>query len=205
MKKIIYLLSITALFTLLITNCSDDTITNPVDESGTTLYRDKAKNAFNYLNKVRANPESYSQSIGVDLSGVEARPALKWNNILQQVAEEKARDMANRSYFNHTTPEGKGINIMINEAGYTIPADWYSEPSFNYFESLAAGWGAVSTGEDFIDLLIIDEGVPNLGHRKHLLGMDDWNSSLVDCGIGFANNPESTHRNYMCVIIAKKK
>jgi uncharacterized protein YkwD len=206
MKKILYLITLSVLFSIFINSCSeDDNVNNPVDENGTTLLRTEAKNAFNYLNQVRANPESYSQSIGVDLSGVEPRPALKWNNILQKVAEEKAKDMANRNYFSHTSPEGLGINIMINDAGYTIPADWYSTPSANYFESLASGWGSVSTGEDFINLLIIDEGVPSLGHRKHLLGMGDWNSSLVDCGIGYANNPTSNNRNYVCVIIAKQK
>jgi len=206
MKRSIYLVVLSILFAIFINSCSEDNnVNNPVDDNGTTLYRTEAKKAFDYLNQIRANPESYSQQIGVDLSDVEKRPTLKWNNTLQKVAEDKARDMATRNYFSHQTPEGKGINIMINEAGYIIPADWYSDPAFNYFESLAAGWGSVSSGQDFIDLLIIDEGVPSLGHRKHLLGIGDWNSTLVDCGIGYANNPESNNRNYICVIIAKKK
>ncbi len=206
MKRLLYLLVLSVFFVVIINSCSDDSnVTNPVDNDGTTLYRDKAKRAFTYLNKIRANPDSYSQTLGVDLSDVEPRPALKWNNILVKVAENKARDMATRNYFSHTDPDGKGINIMIYEAGYDIPSGWYSDPKSNFFESLAAGWGSVSTGEDFIDLLIIDDGVVNLGHRKHLLGIEGWNSSLVDCGIGYANNPNSNNRNYVCVIIAKHK
>lgn len=205
MKRILYLIALTVLFAFFINSCSDDTSTNPVDDNGTTLYRDKAKNAYKYLNQVRQDPESYSQSIGVDLSDVEPRPPLNWNQILVKVAEEKAKDMATRNYFSHQNPEGRGINIMIYEAGYDIPESWYSNPASNYFESLASGWGSVSTGEDFINMLIIDEGVPSLGHRKHLLGMDEWNSTLVDCGIGFAHNPDSDNKNYVCVIIAKHK
>ena len=205
MKRIIYLITLSVLIAFFINSCSDENSTNPVDDDGTILYRDKAKDAFVYLNKVRQDPEAYSQSIGVDLSYVEPRQPLNWNQILVKVAEEKARDMATRNYFSHETPEGIGINIMIYEAGYDIPESWYSDPKSNYFESLAAGWGSISTGEDFIDLLIIDEGVPSLGHRNHLLGIDSWNSTLVDCGIGYAHNPDSDNKNYVCVIIAKHK
>ena len=200
MKKIFYSIFSVILFALFVNSCSED---NPVDNSGTVLYQQKAIDAFNYLNKVRANPESYSQSIGVNLSDVEARDALKWNNTLVKVAEEKAKDMATRNYFTHVNPDGKAINILISEAGYEINPDWYSDPTLNYFEALASGWGQVETGESFIDLLIVDDGIQDLGHRKHLLGIGDWNSTLYDCGIGYANNEDSDNKNYICIIIAK--
>ena len=78
--------------------------------------RDEARKAFDYLNKIRKEPAKFSKEIGIDLSDVKARPALKWNDILAKVAEEKALDMANRDYFAHVTPEGLGINIQIHEA-----------------------------------------------------------------------------------------
>src|SRR5262249_18449068 len=87
------------------------------------LDRDEARKALDYLNKVRKEPAKFSKEIGVDLSDVKARPALKWNDILAKVAEEKALDMANRDYFGHVTPEGLGINIQIHEAGYSLPKD----------------------------------------------------------------------------------
>jgi hypothetical protein len=73
--------------------------------------------------------------------------------------------------------------------------------SRNYFESCNAGG---LSGEEAIRMLIIDEGVPTLDHRKHLLGMDSWSHSLVDIGIGYArSNGHTRFRTYTCVIIAK--
>jgi len=186
---------------LVLVSCSKNE-NNPVqvqDEKAEAL------DAFYYLNKVRQNPPAYSQEIGVDLSGVLARPELKWNEILKMVAEDKANDMAQRDYFAHITPEGYGINYYINKAGYTLPAEWLKDSSANNFESLAAAYkaGVVTTGIDLIKQMIVDKDVPDLGHRIHLLGMNAWNSNMKDIGIGFARNPSSKYQNYICVIIAK--
>jgi len=71
----------------------------------------------------------------------------------------------------------------------------------NFFESIAAG---VDNGEEAIRLLIIDKGFPSQGHRKHLLGMGEWNASLTDIGIGFARrNSGSSYTTYVSIIIAK--
>jgi hypothetical protein len=53
-------------------------------------------------------------------------------------------------------------------------------------------------------MLIVDDGVPTLDHRKHLLGMDRWSHNLVDVGIGYArSNGNTVYKTYTCVIIAK--
>lgn len=158
--------------------------------------------AFNYLNKVRQNPSAYSEKIGVDLGYVESRPALKWNEALLKAAQTKAEDMATRNYFNHVDPEGNGMNIKIHAAGYEIPADWYKNPANNFFESLGCGTN-ISSGEQIINLLIIDEGIPEHGHRNHLLGIGKFNSNSYDIGIGHAYNPNSSYKNYWCILIAK--
>ena len=197
-KNIKYLLLFLSLF--IIYSCSEDD--NPVNFGDATLNTQEADAALQYLNAVRANPSAYSSSIGVDLSSVSARPALLQNSILTKVAQERAADMAVRDYVGHVNPDGKACNILIYEAGYTIPSAWYSDPELNYFESLAANSISI-TGQDFINMLIVDEGVPSLGHRNHLLGIGDFNSTLVDVGIGYATNPKSTYINYFVVIIAK--
>ena len=62
---------------------------------------------------------------------------------------------------------------------------------------------ALEVGMD-IRNLIIDKNVPSLGHRKDLLGLDDWNASLYDIGIGYARPVENSRfRSYVCVLIAK--
>jgi uncharacterized protein YkwD len=168
------------------------------------LAQDNAvKEAIEYLNKIRKNPAWYSKEIGVDLSTIQARPALQWNDTLARVAQAKAEDMLKRKYFDHTTPEGKGINILIYEAGYGIPKEWTEPASSNYFESIVAG---VTTPKEGIVYLLKDKGEIDhrkAGHRSHLLGIDKFYANLTDIGIGWVKG--GSLGSYLCVIIAKKK
>lgn len=161
------------------------------------------KEAFEYLNKVRKNPSWYSKEIGIDFSDLQARHALKWNDTLARVAQAKAEDMLKRKYFDHANPEGKGINILIYEAGYGIPKEWTEPISSNYFESIVAG---VTTPKEGIIYLLKDKGEIDhrkAGHRSHLLGIDKFYANLTDIGIGWAKG--GSLGSYLCVIIAKKK
>ena len=158
--------------------------------------------AFNYLNAIRQNPSAYSAKIGVDLNEVESRPTLKWDEALVKAAQAKAEDMATRNYFAHIDPDGNGMNVKINEYGYKLPERWYDKPANNFFESIGCG-SIISTGESVINLLIIDAGTPSLGHRKHLLGVDEFWSNCYDIGIGHAYNPNSEYCNYWSILIAK--
>ena len=160
----------------------------------------QVKIAHQYLNKIRANPSKYSDRIGVDLSGVTVRGKLKWNKQLYKAAQRKAEYMAKNSFFGHIDLEGYGMNYWIQKAGYEIPADWVSDKSANFFESIGAG---VSTGEELIDMLILDSGVNPPGHRNHLLGIVDFWANCEDIGIGMAYNESSTYRYYWCILIAK--
>ncbi len=189
-------------------SCSDDNSTGP-ETPGVSEYLDRseAKLAFEYLNKVRVNPDAYSQPMGVDLSYVDPRATLVWNDILQKVAEEKALDLVNRNYFAHVNPDGYAINYYMDKAGYPMEDNWISKPTNNYFESLAANSTPNMSGQAFIDQLIIDEGVPSLGHRKHLLGIDSvfaFNSTLDECGFAVTRKIGTTYTNYIVCIIAKK-
>lgn len=159
--------------------------------------------AFDYLNKIRQNPSLYSKEIGLSLSGIPARQALRWNDTLAKVAQAKAEDMLKRNYFAHVNPDGKGINILLLEAGYQIPAEWAEPKSNNYFESLAAG---NSTPKEGIIYLLKDGGQTDhkkAGHRSHLLGIDKFYSNLTDIGIGWVKGGK--YGSYLCVIIAKKQ
>jgi uncharacterized protein YkwD len=176
--------------------------TGAADQEKATLDRDEARKAFDYLNKVRKEPAKFSKEIGIDLSDVKARPALKWNDILAKVAEEKALDMANRDYFSHVTPEGLGINLQIHEGGYQLSKDWVKDKGQNFFESISAG---THTGEEAIRNLIVDKDLPAASHRKQLLGMTDFYAACGDIGIGFAEQPKSKYRTYMSIIIARQK
>ena len=163
----------------------------------------EATAAFALINAMRANPAAYSAQLGVNLNSVKPMPALTWNDTLARVAEIKVLDMAKRNYFNHINPDGYGMNFYINKAGYTLPARWLDNIQNNYFESIQAGAGS---GEDAVKFLIIDKDIPALGHRKHLLGIGDWDASLYDIGIGFVRNKEGAYyKSYTCVLIAKHR
>ncbi len=156
--------------------------------------------ALEYLNRVRQDPAAFSTEIGVNLRNIAPRPQLTWNESLANAAQSKAEDMAARNYFRHVTPEGRGINIMIHEAGYRLVDAFLDRRANNNFESISAGcFGGTAT----IMRLILDEGVPGAGHRKHLLGVSDFFANALDVGIGFAVNPDSRYRCYWVVVIAK--
>lgn len=175
-----------------------------------TLDKPEEKKAFEYLNSVRRNPGSFSKELGVNLGEVKAKPALRWNDTLASVAEHKALDMATRGYFGHIDPEGYGMNYYINKAGYKLEAYMLRSKSENFFESIDAG---ADSGIGAIKDLIIDQGTPGLGHRVHLLGMDEFYADLTDIGIGYAriergNDDADDERvgsygTYMSVVIAK--
>lgn len=164
--------------------------------------KEEAKSAFEYLNRVRKNPSEFSKEIGDNLSKVKPLPPLVWNDTLARVAELKAMDMGKRNYFGHVNPDGKGINILIHEAGYRLPPEWIKDEKANYFESINAG---TETGAGAIKDLLLDSYDKGKGHRKHLLGMNDFYSSLTHIGIGHVKAEESKYRYYTVVIIAKQE
>ncbi|MCZ4694612.1 CAP domain-containing protein [Ancylomarina euxinus] len=169
-----------------------------------TLNEINRKDAFDYLNAVRNKPASFSDELGIDLSGVVTRNQLIWSAELAKAAYDKAKDMAERNYFAHVDPDGYGMNYKINAAGFDLADYLMPSKSANHFESIAAGTNR-NTGEIMIQQLIIDKGIPSLGHRKHLLGMTCFWADAEYCGIGFYKKPGSTYTHYICVMIAKHK
>jgi|SRR5215207_3890246 len=162
--------------------------------------RKEAKVAFGYLNQIREDPRKFVAKFPF-LEEVKATPILRWNDTLAKVAEARAMDLARRNYFGHVDPDGYGVNYYINKAGYALHPNWLKEKSANYFESLNAG---SDSGLGAIESLIRDSNTPSLGHRKHLLGITEWNASLVDIGIGYVNgNGAAAYPSYTCIIIAK--
>lgn len=166
-----------------------------------SIDRQEARKAYLLLNDIRKNPEKYAKELGLrDVKQV-TRATLQWNNQLAKAAEKRAYDMAMRNYFDHVSPDGFGPNYYINEEGYTLSPDWLKDRRANNFESIAANHPTASDG---IKAFIIGHNSPGFMHRKHVLGLDAWNGSLKDIGIGFARIPNgSTYKTYLCVIIAK--
>lgn len=166
-----------------------------------SIDKNEALKAFVLLNDIRTNPSKYYTQLEFLKTTKIKSTKLNWNNKLAKVAEKKAFDMASKNYFEHIDQKGCGINYKIKKSGYKLNSEWVKDKRSNYFESIAAN---PEDGESAIYMLLIDEGFSSLGHRKHLLGIDKWNASLVDIGIGFVRRDSgSDYQTYVSVIIAK--
>lgn len=115
--------------------------------------------------------------------------------LLAQVARERARDMARRGYFSHTTPEGYGPNFLVRQAGYVLPSYYGTQNNANNIESIAAGSSTASA--------TWQQWMGSSAHRTHLLGLVPFFAEQIEYGIGYANDPDSPFGYYWVVITAK--
>ena len=176
-------------------------LTSLKSENAITIDRAAALKAFVLLNKIRTNPDDYYEELKFEKGLKVKHTLLLWNDTLAKAAEKKAADMAAKNYLAHVDPKGYGMNYRIDQAGYSINPKWLKNKSDNFFESI---YGGSEDSETAIKILIIDYGFPSFGHRKHMLGIGEWDASLTDIGIGIARREQgSKYQMYMSVLIAK--
>jgi hypothetical protein len=139
------------------------------------------------LNDARANPTAYGNSIGVNLSYAAPAAPLAFNTLLIQAARGHSQDMTDRNYFSHNTPEGLTPGDRMAAVGF---------PWIAWGESIAGGY---ATPEQALAGLIIDAGVPDLGHRNQLLAIDSvyWDQRQV--GIGVVQGGTGSYVNYYTI------
>jgi hypothetical protein len=139
------------------------------------------------LNAARANPAAYGASIGVNLSYIAPAPPLAFDTRLEQAATLHSLDMNGRNFFGHVNPDGLDPGQRMSNAGY---------PWVTWGESIAAGYASV---EDALRGLIIDAGIPSLGHRHHLLGYGSPNNLQRQVGIGIVTGGTGSWHNYYTI------
>ncbi len=139
------------------------------------------------LNDARANPAAYGQSIGLDLAGVAPSQPLAFSTNLIQAARDHSQDMNDRRYFDHVSPSGLDPGDRMRAQGF----NWMS-----YGESIAAGYPGP---DQTLSALIIDAGVPDLGHRRHLLAMDAYSRDHTQVGVGIVLNGSGPYRHYYTI------
>ncbi|HUP12187.1 MAG TPA: CAP domain-containing protein [Niastella sp.] len=164
------------------------------------ILKDEAQQAFQLINTIRSNPESYYQELQLNDNLHISKSPLRWNDTLARVAEAKAMDMAKRNYLGHVNPEGYGINHFIEQSGYILNSEWLKTNNLSYFESIGSG---DASAIEAVKALIIDKNDTSKSHRNHLLGISKWDASLYDIGVGFVKSDGSTYKSYTCIIIAK--
>jgi hypothetical protein len=171
-------------------------------EKGVYIDKQQEQKAFIQLNKVRKDPNSYTERFEYSLRGISPRPDLIWNDTLAAIAERKAMSMAARGYFGHVDPDGYGINYYINKE-YLLPDNLIKNKKQSELEAIEGG---SPSGELAIRNIIINKDSRGEDGRKLLMGEGDFNASLMDVGIGYVHGTGSTkYRSYTCVIIAKRK
>jgi uncharacterized protein YkwD len=142
------------------------------------------------LNAARANPTAYGQSIGVDLSYIAPSQPLAFDADLIMAARLHSQDMNARAYFSHYTPEGVDPHTRMIDAGYPGNTAWG--------ESIAAG-SAYPDPASVLAGLIIDAGVPDLGHRDQLLAVGSVDAMMQQVGIGIVQNGTGPYQNYYTI------
>jgi len=87
-----------------------------------------------------------SEKAIVDLTNVErvreGKTILVWNEKLAQMAYQKAKDMLDRQYFAHESPDGKNVAGLAKDAEYLyrLVGENLAVGNFRTNEELIAGW-----------------------------------------------------------------
>lgn len=177
------------------------------------------------VNRARHDPPAWAAEYGlgsvlggdglpVTLAGVEPRPPLALNPTLVDSARFKAQELATNDTWGHQSQVGPNFywpnELVRNVFGYPLAtqvpdplggAFFYTLPDdSNQIEALAAGYGPGTSdytqGVHAVIGLIVDEGVPSLGHRKQLLATTPFNTVFVEAAAGYGVDAGSSYRNY---------
>jgi uncharacterized protein YkwD len=147
------------------------------------------------LNDARFNPAAYGVSLGLDLSSIAPSQPLAMNTLLVESARLHSQDMIAQNYFSHDTPQGVGPEQRIQATGFN--ATGYAESIEYNTNSAPVGTGfpsdyaAADTGVSLSNL-IVDQGVPDLGHRVMLLDIGGQFHADRQVGIGIASQDSTS-------------
>jgi uncharacterized protein YkwD len=106
-----------------------------------------------------------------DFRAQNGKPAFGRNGKLDTAALNHSRDMANRSYFSHNSPEGVTPDQRIAAAGYNL--SWWAE---NIYKSAPGDASAQSAFTSWVN---------SSGHRANMLS-----TNVTQIGIGRATAPD---------------
>ena len=124
--------------------------------------------------------------------------SLAWNDALSGIAAKHSRDMANRNYFDHHTPDGKSFSDRYRQGGYSCEIRVRSE-IYTGAENIALSrlynstitengvvyysWNSVQE----VALKTVDGWMNSPNHRKNIL-TPHWRQEGIGVEIGPGNN-----------------
>lgn len=144
-------------------------------------YNEKMKQYSNYEKLKISRNDSYYLSLKRDLKNIRLLPVFWPDEALSWVARQHAKDLNKNNFAGHTSSNGKTAKERI--------ATMYPKKSSG--ENIAFGF---SSGLGNVCLLLIDKGVPDLGHRKMIL-----NTAAQLNTVGVSIQPHKTYRH--CAVI----
>lgn len=130
----------------------------------------------NYIQTGKTKTNSYVKSLYKDLKPVKNLPLLVPKNDLSEIADGHASKSGKTGHVGHKDMQ-KRFKAVFGNPYYTIAENC----SYGYDQAL-----------DIVLTLLIDSGIPSLGHRKNIL-----NASFN--AIGVATRPHKDY-GYNCVI-----
>ena len=123
--------------------------------------------------------------------------SLAWNDTLSRIAAKHSRDMANRNYLGHDTPEGKTFPDRYRQSGFSCEVR-IGNLTYTGAENIALGrrynsmttengiayynWNSVQE----IALKTVDGWMNSAGHRKNIL-TPYWRQEGVGVKVGPGN------------------
>ena len=132
-------------------------------------YNRKAMKYSNYDELKITTNNKYYRSLAQQIRAVKGLPMLWPDEALSIVAKQHARDMNRNNFSGHNSSDGRSVKDRISEI----------YPKRSNGENLAFGF---SSGLDNICMLLLDKGVPDLGHRKMILN-DSYGLNYIGVSI----------------------
>ncbi|SMC97660.1 CAP domain-containing protein [Pedobacter nyackensis] len=131
----------------------------------------------NYERLKISRTSSYYRSLKNDLKNIRLLPVFYPDEALSQVAWQHAKELNKKNYASHSSMDGRSPKDRIGKI----------YPKKSSGENLAFGF---STGLGNVCMLLLDKGVPDLGHRKLLL-----NTSYQLNTVGVSIQPHKTYQH----------
>lgn len=125
--------------------------------------------------------DNYYRTLRRDLEKVKDFPVFWPDRELSNIAKSHAKDLNRNNYAGHTSKDGRTLNQRIATA----------YPRRSNGECIAFGF---NSGLENVCMLLLDKGVPDLGHRKLILNRS---SELNTVGLSIQPHP----RYRYCAVI----
>lgn len=131
---------------------------------------------YSNYNQLKIDKDRYYKSLEKDLKSVKNLPVLYPDEALSWVAQQHAKDMNKYNYAEHKSKDGRSAKDRISS----------KYPKRALGENLAFGF---PTGLGNVCMLLLDKGVPDLGHRKLII-----NTTLKLNYVGVSIQPHTGYR-----------